>query len=95
MNLNGTWRVKVLSGPLWFRAMNLIRDRKVIDVNTGHNIACGVRWGKFKITLANIGIVLIYDDQPITDILRPGKDGLTGKFYWEGRFVGDFEMVRD
>jgi len=106
MNLNGTWRVKVLSGPLWFRAMNLIRDRKIIDGDSGYNIACGVKWGRFTIQrrLQRLGrfnelkiVLLKYKDQPIVDVVTYADENkLIGQFYRKNsKYVGDFEMVRE
>lgn len=95
MNLDGTWRVKVISGPLWFRALNLIRDRKIIRGSLGYNIASGFTWGKFTISYRNTEIVLKYIEQPIIDKLRVvDKDKLSGKFFWKDNYVGDFEMTR-
>lgn len=95
MRIDGTWRVKVTSGPLWFRALNLIRDKKIIKGNSGYNVASGFTWGIFTVEYLNTEIVLTYTDQPIIDRARfVGKDELSGKFYWRNDYIGNFKMER-
>lgn len=94
MNLDGTWKVKVVSGPLWFRAMNLLRDGKVIDGDTGYNIARGFKWGPFTITREGDRFVFTYSDSPIVDNVYVLKDELIGFFYLKGKYIGWFKMTR-
>lgn len=94
MDLNGIWRVKVTSGPLWFRAMNWLRDKKIIKGNSGHNVASGIKWGRFTISEKGEEILLNYTRQPIVDKVRSvGEGRLSGKFYLKGNYIGTFDMM--
>ena len=95
MNLDGTWKVKTKSGPLWFRALDLLGDVKVISGNAGYNKARGVVWGPFEIFTIKSLIVFRYTTQPIVDKVKfTGNDRLFGGFYYKGKYIGNFEMVR-
>ena len=98
--LSDTWLVRVISGPLWFRMLNLLRNRKVIYGDRGHNVARKKKWGKFTITKEGDDIILKYKDLPIIDIINfLDKDKLSGEFYLmmgtgSKKYIGDFDMVR-
>ena len=92
MNLTGTWKVKVTSGPVWFRAMNLIGDKKIIDKNSGYNVAAGIKWGKFQITQDGRQYILTYTEQPIVDRVKFVGGRLAGSFTLNDKYIGEFEM---
>ena len=107
MNLNGIWKVKVTSGPLWFRSFNWFRDRKIINGKSGYNVASGIKWGEFAISsieyldpldfdaIERKEIILTYIKQPIIDKIRfVDKDRLSGKFYFKENHIGNFDMMR-
>lgn len=97
MNLDGTWKVKVTSGPRWFRLLNLIRNKKIISGDIGHNIGAGaVRWGHFKIVDRHkYTYNFEYKDLPIVDIVwAVSTDLLFGNFYWKKKLIGNFKMER-
>ena len=120
MDLTGTWKVTVTKGPLWFRALNLLGDKKIIDKDIGYNVAMskyvdssllafiksryptlhnavplakGIRWGEFGITKEGQDYILTYK-LPIVDKVRWTDGKLAGEFYLRGKYVGDFEMVK-
>ena len=96
MNISGIWKVKV-TGPWWFKAFNWLRDEKVIKGNAGHNVSYGKKWGKFDIFSDQIQFILKYKNGRIKDVVwfAPfNENKLLGKFYWNGRFIGNFEMTR-
>ena len=95
MNLEGTWRVKVTSGPRWFRMLNLLRDRKIIYNSRGHNVAWRKKWGKFTVTEVDDEFILKYINQPIVGKLRDiNEDELSGEFYYKEKLIGNFSMLR-
>ena len=94
MDLTGTWKVSVEDGPRWFRALNLLRDRKIITCDTGYNIARGFKWGRFTITRENDRFVFTYSGSPIVDSVYVLNDKLIGFFYLKGKYVGQFKMTR-
>lgn len=109
MNLNGTWKVEVTSGPLWFRSLNWLRDQKVIKDSSGYNIMAGVKWGSFKISQDREKFVFTYTNGLIVDkvqmeatidmldlhlVRHINKNKLVGKFYWKGSHIGNFDMMR-
>ena len=96
-NRDGKWRVKFISGPRWFKIfLFLLRVKKLIYGDRGHNIARGKKWGKFKIS-EGIGswIELKYIDWPVLDrVWFVTADKLKGEFFYNDKFTGRFEMTR-
>ncbi len=101
MNIDGEWRIRVTSGPWWFRWLNWLRDVKIIYSDRGHNFAWGVKCGKFKVLETPLlpgkpgEIVLTYDNGKIVDrVYYITENELIGEFYWKTKFVGKFQMFR-
>ena len=94
-NLNGEWKVKVVEGPLWFRCLNILRDKKVIEGDKGYNVICGKRWGEFEVMKCDAGTFLFYNNNSILDIVKfIDKNKIAGKFYYKWGYIGDFTMIR-
>jgi len=94
-NLAGTWDVKVISGPKWFKSFNLLKDRKIIISNYGYNVTRGISWGGFNISRENEIIILTYIKWPIVDKLTwTNETELSGKFYFKNKYIGNFKMKR-
>lgn len=95
-NIDGTWKVKVESGPLWFRGLNLLDDKKIIKNGKGYNkVWTGRTWGKFKVFKLGSLYVLKYTELPIVDnVWFDGENELKGRFNLKGEFVGEFRMIR-
>jgi len=91
INLDGIYLVIGRSGILlWF-----IGDKKHIKGNTGFNYWFGIKWGKFDITYEDGKIIFTYRKGGIVDKLKAvDENKLTGKFYQNDKFIGNFEMVR-
>lgn len=95
--LDGTWKVKVTSGPKWFRGLNILRDKKYILDQSGCNYIAGIAWGTFEIffDVDKLEYTFTYNKYPIVDILNPISDNvLSGKFYYKDKLIGDFKMTR-
>jgi len=96
MDLTGIWKV-IVTGPWWFKAFNWLRDKKVIKGNAGHNVSYGKKWGKFEVIVdwERSLFFLKYKNGRIKDkVWFVSENKLSGKFYWKGRFIGNFEMIR-
>lgn len=98
MNLDGKWRVRVTSGPWWFRLLNVTGNVKHIITTgvftSGYNVARGIRWGQFVVSQDD-GITLTYTERPIVDkLLVIDENNLAGEFFYNGKFVGNFTMER-
>lgn len=102
--INGEWKVKCTSGPLWFRALNIIGDVKHIKDGRGYNTAL-IKWGGFTVEKNvrfdgfNFPYLFRYDDGSIIDGVWHGCAGqLVGRFYQNksGEFwhIGRFVMAR-
>jgi len=94
MNLSGTWKVSVKIGPIWFRLLNLLRNRKVIEGNSGYNSTFGIKWGRFIITQDAEEFIFTYSDSPIIDSVYVIGDKVIGFFYLKKKYVGWFKMTR-
>jgi len=95
MNLSGTWKVSVEIGPIWFKSLNLLRNRKVIEGNSGYNsLAFGIKWGRFTITQNAKEFIFTYSDRPIIDSVYVFGDQVIGFFYFNQKYVGWFKMTR-
>lgn len=99
--LIGKWKVKVTSGPWWFMALNILKNKKIIKTGyEGHNLILGKKWGDFDIKLVPPGkcselIILAYRDYPIVDsLVRINNDMLKGQFYYDTKFIGNFYMQK-
>ena len=92
--IDGTWKVRVTSGPWWFRALKL--NRKRIEDGRGYNIIAGCwEWGVFVVAEYRDEIVLKYTDLSIIDRVHYVQaDKLIGRFYKKGKYIGDFTMER-
>jgi hypothetical protein len=98
-NLSGRWIVEAL-GMFWL--LNLLGDIKVINGWKGYNLAKGKKWGHFG-TCQHVDKIWLDYDQPqngwilrqVLDIIEAkGPDIYEGTFYWKGRKVMRFRMIR-
>jgi hypothetical protein len=98
-DLDGKWKVTILSGPLWLIALNIPGDVKIIENGRGHNVAGRFfHWGKFVVLKDETGgYVLKYNDGEIVDrvyFLSNNRDVIKGQFLLKGKMTGTFEMRR-
>lgn len=97
--LNGKWKVEALG---YARPFNLLADVKIIKDGRGYNIAKGKTWGHFAIRQYGVKAWLDYDQpqngkllrQVVDEIEAKGPDLYEGVFYWRGRKVMRFRMIR-
>ena len=97
--LNGKWKVEALG---YARPFNLLYDVKIIRDGRGYNIAKGKTWGHFAISRDGHKFRLDYDQPQNDKLLRQVVDEIEAKspdlyegiFYWRGRKVMRFRMLR-